>query len=124
MPIQMIKDVKRRYGFGNQFFMGDTPVSVSGSKDTVPFRKKGGSYLNAVRADIARQNWDDFHSSDTWIVINADRSIAKAVSEKFDMDKSLDAAFDDLWVFASGARDYEKDQAAAIEKDLSDAYRY
>jgi hypothetical protein len=124
MPIHMIKDVKRRYGFGKQFFMGDTPVSVAGSNDTVPFRKKGGSYLNAVRAEIARQNWDDFHSDQTWILINADRSIAKAVSEKFDMAKSLDAAFDDLWVFASGARNYEKDQATGIEKDLTDAYRY
>lgn len=124
MPIYMRTDVKRRFGFGKQFSMGDTPVYIPLNGKPVLFRETGGSYLNVIRPQIASQNWENFHSPKTWTVLNAKRDIAKAVSLKFDMDPSLEAAFNDLWVLVAGARSYESSQEKAIEGDLDDAYQY
>ena len=124
MSIRMIADVKRLFGFGKQFFMGDTPVYIPLNGKPVLFRETGGYFLDVVRGKVAQQHWDDFHSYKTWTVWNAARDIAKAVSLKFDMDEGLDAAFDDLWVLAAAARKYESDQKKEIKDDLANAYRY
>ncbi len=124
MPIYMRKDVQRRYSLPNNFFVGDTPAYFPLGKPPVLFRDARGSYLDVIRPQISQQNWEDFHSSKTWIVINAKRDIAKAISLKFDMDPSLNDAFDDLWVLLSEARAYEKHQKDNIKADLDDAYRY
>ena len=124
MSIRMIADVKRLFGFGKQFFMGETPVYIPLNGKPVLFRETGGYYLDVVRGKVAQQHWDDFHSDKTWKVWNAARDIAKAVSLKFDMDESLSGAFDDLWVLSAGARKYESDQKKEIKDDLANAYRY
>src|SRR5262249_38150992 len=64
------------------------------------------------------------HASNQWTIINAERDIAKAISKKFDMDASLNEAFNDLWVFMSDARTYEGSQDATIKSDLQDSYRF
>ncbi|PWT74182.1 MAG: hypothetical protein C5B46_04470 [Proteobacteria bacterium] len=124
MPIHMRKDVQRCFQFSDHFFVGDTPAYFPPDKPPVLFRQLRGSYLDVIRPKIAVQNWNDFHASNQWTIINAERDIAKAISKKFDMDASLNDAFNDLWVFMSDARMYEGSQDSTIKSDLQDSYRF
>ena len=124
MPIYMRKDVQRCFKFSDHFFVGDTPAFFPPDKPPVLFRELRGSYLDVIRPKIAVQNWNDFHASNNWMIINAQRDIAKAISKKFDMDPSLNEAFNDLWVLLSDARIYRGTQESTIESDLQDAYKY
>jgi hypothetical protein len=124
MPIYMRKDVQRCFKFSDHFFVGDTPAFFPPGKPPVLFRQLRGSYLDVIRPKISVQNWNDFHSSKTWLIFNAQRDITKAISEKFDMDPSLNDAFNDLWVLFAEALDYKGQQKSNLESDLDDAYKY
>ncbi len=110
MPIQVKRDIKRRYKFGKNFSLKDIP------------NFKSGSVLNRVRADIADQNWNDFHSS--WGVTHADREIAKILASKFNFNYSEADTFDQLWDFIREARAYKDKEKDGIHADLITAYRY
>ena len=110
MPIQVKRDIKRRYNLGKNFSLKDIPNFSS------------GSVLNRVRADIADQNWDEFHGS--WGVINAQREIAKILASKFNFNYSEEDTFNQLWDFIREARAYKDKEKDQIQTDLTQAYRY
>lgn len=123
MPISVKKDIKKAFGFGNHFFLGDTPTlnPNSGHEDfTFKIRDIKGTYLKNVKSVIADQNWEEFYSS--WGIINPTRDLAKATARKFNLLESEEDIFDELWILAKVSRDYKKEEKTNIENDIKKAY--
>jgi len=123
MPISVKNDIKKAYGFGNSFSLGDTPVFIAlGGGTSYFFRDVKGSYLSLVKPIIADQNWDEFYSS--WDVINANRDIVKTTSSKFNLLPSEEPIFDDLWPLLADSLNYANDNDVKddIEDDINEAY--
>lgn len=110
MPIQVKRDIKKKYGFGTAFSLKDIPNFTT------------GSVLNRVRADIADMNWDEFHGS--WTILNAKRDILKTIAHKFSLPESEDVIFNNLWHLSSGGQNFQDENKVIAERDLADAYTY
>ena len=84
----------------------------------------GGSYLDAVRSQIADRNWVEFFNS--WHISTPDivqRDLTRAIASKFNLQGREDAS-NELFKFANDARTYEKNQKGSIEQGLANAYRF
>lgn len=121
MPISIKRDVKPAFQFGSNFSLRKTPI-FRNTGETVFF--SGGSYLDAIRPQIADRNWTQFYNS--WNAGSPDdvqRSLTRAIASKFNLQGREDI-YNELFTFANHARLYEKNQRESIEHRLADSYLF
>lgn len=123
MPISVKRDIKRRYGFGKNFSLKDTPLYVPlGNTPIRVFGDYGGSYLEFVRPAMADQNWTDFYKS--WDIFNAERDLTKSIAKKFNLKTSEEQIFNELWTIANDAHSFKGDKEDTLESALDRAYKH
>lgn len=152
MPISVKKDIKKAYGFGDRFFLGDTHTldTSTGLQGGAVFkiREFGGTYLKHVKPVIADQNWKEFHNASgltalsvelglSLALINvpglisiavwntASRDVARTVSMKFNLNENEKTTFNKLWKLNEDALNYAKEKKVKddMDKDLQESYR-
>src|SRR5262245_57248102 len=123
MPISIKRDIKPAFQLGSNFSLRKTPIFTNtGGGGTAFF--SGGSYLDAIRPQIADRNWTQFY--DSWNIGAPDdvqRNLTRAIASKFNL-RGRDDIYNELFKFANDARRYEKHQRETIDDRLADSYRF
>ncbi len=97
MPFSIQNDVKPWGKLSAPFRLGDVPIDVA--RKTL-FRDVKGSFLHAIRARVAEQNFLDFKSRFLDHGLNTlmlERTALLEIGSKYDLLESLQEAFKTLW---------------------------